>query len=184
MFPPDLKSNTHQTDNQTLHRPQQLKDSREGFIWRKRSKAEYSLPFWRTRKGTACVPETCLHFCPVSALTWFFQDTHPRDTSGKFSRHKTLCPAATWPGLKELPCPPAAGRTQHKAEEPGDGRAARPGRAGLDAHCPCLGSLHTHPAGKGEAANDLSGGFAALLHRDLVRLPLVLGHCGHTDGAM
>lgn len=41
------------------------------------------------------------------------------------------------------------------------------------------------PAGKGkDKANDLPGGFAALLHGDLVRLPLVLRHWGQQRPAL
>lgn len=52
---------------------------------------------------------------------------------------------------------------------------------GLDAQVSLSRSLHTHPAGKRERVNDLPGGFTALLHGDLIWLPLVLGHCGHRD---
>lgn len=46
---------------------------------------------------------------------------------------------------------------------------------GSDASMSRSGFLHTHPTGKRERVNDLPGGFTALLHGDLIWLPLVLG---------
>lgn len=208
--PPQRRS-TYQTETtKAMLSPDRLgwlKDGGQDLSRRKLSRAEHPLPSW----GAGMVgqgegkPVSYRHACiflKSQSLLGSFKIPIPGtslegDPSEAPADRKVRVPHP--PGMKELSRPPAAQGTQgeqqwgclnsHQREftstdTPGPDTSLASLRADSMPQWPWLPPAPPlPPPGKGkDEASDLPGGFAALLHGDLVRLPLVLRHWRHKAG--